>query len=314
MTASLKRAPTTPSGVDAIPSRLSSACSLTFLILEFQSIGRNLHREGNARHGWGEVEVRKLHRRSDRARLCVCRPALQILPGSRAGEHVLRFGFAVVGTGADGGSAAIHFDAQGVATAFFRDFSGLGRSVAEDVGLALLLAYPLQSRRQLAGIGNREPSGSTSKPEEELGIVAFRATLREYRGRDGIVGLNVLLSLHVSPYRHHIGFDGAMRSCAHVRSTQMYVKRINRDVGFVTSVDGGGQLRFLGVRLWNPSSQDDCLAAWKDGQTSGQAAHGANGVQRRGIGGNSGGYRPIHTLLEAAGVVGEVLLDARPPA
>ena len=106
-----------------------SLARLPFLLGKLQTIRPNLHRQVDAgyvyrRHDGRDVEIRKLHRCADVARLRAGRTALQILSRKSTGQKILRLRFAVIGASAHIGSAAIHFDVERVASTFFREFFG----------------------------------------------------------------------------------------------------------------------------------------------------------------------------------------------
>src|ERR1035441_1311647 len=138
-----------------------------FHLLELDGLRRNLNGDGNARRIRPGVEERGAHRRRDGAGRGGGRAALQRLFDGVAGQRIARSHVAVARPRTHACAALIHFDFQGVATAFGR----LGRRVTDNVVLILFLADLLHAADQVVRVGDHEASGAFRQQVHDLLIV-----------------------------------------------------------------------------------------------------------------------------------------------
>ena len=129
---------------------------LAFHFLELQRAGRNIHDQVNPGGVARNVKERSLHVCANVAGHFTGHPALQIFFDGTPLERVLRLDLAIAAAGTDDGTAAFHFHLQRMAASLRR----IGRGVADDVVLRLILCDLLQSRKQVVGVEDDESSSA----------------------------------------------------------------------------------------------------------------------------------------------------------
>src|ERR1035441_3033549 len=140
---------------------------LALHLLELDGRRRNLDGHRHARRIRPGIEERRTHGGGDSAGRGGHGAALQRLFNRVARQHVARFHVAVARPGTHGSAGLVHFDLEGVATAF----DGLWRRVADNVVLILLLADLLHAAEQIVRIGDYEPPGAIRQQVHHLLIV-----------------------------------------------------------------------------------------------------------------------------------------------
>src|ERR1700685_3942511 len=137
---------------------------LPFHFLKLQRVRRNTDSQIHAGRVRRSVEERSLHCASDISGHLARGASLHLLFDRVSREQVLRSLFAISTAGADDGPAAIHFHTQRVTSAFGR----LGRGIAEDIILRLVVRNSLQASDQIVGINDDKTARSLSQLIEDL--------------------------------------------------------------------------------------------------------------------------------------------------